>query len=417
MAEAAHQNLAGLRVLDITQYIAGPTLGRTLADLGAEVVKLEMPPSGEYSRRGGFPPRVEGHSPGYIYYNRGKRSICIDFKRPEGAAIVVELARHFDVVIENYTPGVLAKYGLTYEAFKAINPRIIMCSISGFGQTGSRVNLPGNDMTAQALSGLLHLTGTEDGTPVYPGMYLADAGGGLNGAAAVLAALYYRERTGIGQYIDVALYECVFQMHDVFLIQNLFTYGDYNPGPTGRHRPGATPCGLFQTRDGWIVFTVLNHQWERFTKDIGKPELMTDERFNHYSARWDNRHLLEPIIEEWFQSLGSREDVLKFLLDRHYLAAPVLNLRETVELIKGEGRGVLQDLEVPGYGEIPMPKVPYLFSETKVEFQPILSMLGEDNREILSQYLGYSEQKLDDLQATGILIEDPESREIREGRK
>jgi crotonobetainyl-CoA:carnitine CoA-transferase CaiB-like acyl-CoA transferase len=204
MAEPVRQNLAGLRVLDITQYIAGPTLGRILADLGAEVVKLEMAPAGEYSRRGGFPPRAEG------------------------AAIVVELTRHFDIVIENYTPGVLSKYGLTYEAFKAVNPRIIMCSISGFGQTGSRVNLPGNDMTAQALSGLLHLTGTEDGTPVYPGMYLADAGGGLNGVAAVLAALYYRERTGIGQYIDVALYECVFQMHDVFLLQNLFTYGDYN---------------------------------------------------------------------------------------------------------------------------------------------------------------------------------------------
>src|SRR5215813_8649777 len=417
MSKAVPQNLTGVRVFDITQYIAGPTLGRILADLGAEVVKLEMPPSGEYSRLGSYPPRVEGQSPGYIYYNRGKRSICIDFKQPEGAAIVVELTRQFDIVIENYTPGVLSKYGLTYEAFKGINPGIIMCSISGFGQTGSRANRPGNDMTAQALSGLLHLTGTEEGMPVYPGIYLADGGGGVNGVAAVLAALYYRDRTGIGQYIDVALYECVFHIHDVFLMQHLFTYGDYNPGPTGRHRPGATPCGLFQTRDGWIVFTVLNHQWERFAKDIGKPELLTDERFNPYSARWDNRHLLEPIIEEWFRSLGGREEVLKFLLDRHYLAAPVLDLRQTVDLIKREGRGALQNLNVPGYGDIPVPKVPYLFSETKVEFQPILSMVGEDNRDILSHYLGYSEQKLDDLQAAGILIEDRELAEIRERRK
>jgi CoA:oxalate CoA-transferase len=142
MAEPVNQNLAGIRVLDITQYIAGPMLGRVLADLGAEVVKLEMPPAGEYSRRGGFPPRVEGQSPAYIYYNRGKRSICIDFKRPQGAAIIIDLARNFDVVIENYTPGVLAKYGLNYEAFKAVNPKIIMCSISGFGQTGSRVICP-----------------------------------------------------------------------------------------------------------------------------------------------------------------------------------------------------------------------------------------------------------------------------------
>jgi CoA:oxalate CoA-transferase len=233
----------------------------------------------------------------------------------------------------------------------------------------------------------------------------------------VLAALYYRERTGIGQYIDVALYECVFHIHDVFLMQNLFTYGDYNPGPTGRHRPGATPCGLFRTRDGWIVFTVLNHQWERLAKDMGKPELLTDARFNPYTARWEHRHELELIIEDWFRSLGSREEVLKFLLDRHYLAAPVLDLRQTVDLIKGEGRGVLQNLNIPGYGDIPLPKVPYLFSDTKVEFQPILSMVGEDNREILSHYLGYSEEKLDDLQAAGILVEDAELAEIRARRK
>ena len=142
---------------------------------------------------------------------------------------------------------------------------------------------------------------------------------------------------------------------------------------------------------------MLNHNWERFTKDIGRPDLLTDERFNPYYIRWDNRHLLEPIVEEWFQSLGSREEVLKFLLDRHYLAAPVMDLRQTVEMIKGEGRGALQNLKVPGYGEVPVPKVPYLFSETKVEFKPILSMVGEDNRAILSELLGYSEQKLDEL--------------------
>src|SRR5262249_21133751 len=157
--------------------------------------------------------------------------------------------------------------------------------------------------------------------------------------------------------------------------------------------------------------------WERFAKDIGKPELLTDQRFNPYTTRWDNRHLLEPILEEWFHSLGSREEVLKFLLDRHYLAAPVLDLRETVDLIKPEGRGALPMLDVPGYGDIPLRKVPYLFSETKVEFPSILSMVGEDNRDILSHYLGYSEQKLDELQAAGILIEDHELAEIRDRRK
>jgi CoA:oxalate CoA-transferase len=409
MAEPVKQNLAGLRVLDITQYIAGPTLGRILADLGADVVKLEMPPGGEYSRKGSIPPPVEGQAPNYIYYNRGKRSLCIDFKRPEGAAIVIELARHFDVVIENYTPGVLSKYGLTYEAFRKINPRVIMCSISGFGQKGPRAQNPGNDMTAQALSGLLHLTGNEDGTPVYPGMYLADGGGGVNGATAVLAALYYRDRTGIGQYIDVALYECVFHIHDVFLMQNRFTYGDYNPGPTGRHRPGATPCGLFRTRDGWVVLTVLNHHWKRFTREIGKPELGRDARFNPYYVRWENRRELEPIIEEWLQTFATRDEAVKWATDHHYLAAPVMDLNQTVDLIKQEGRGAVQNVEVPGYGEVALPKVPYLYSETKVEFKPILSLLGADNRSILREYLGYNQQKLDKLYDAGILIDDPEA--------
>ncbi|HZY58138.1 MAG TPA: CoA transferase [Candidatus Binataceae bacterium] len=417
MAEPVKQNLAGLRVLDISQYIAGPTLGRILTDLGADVVKLEMPPAGEYSRKGSFPPPVEGQSPTYIYYNRGKRSLCIDFKRPEGAAIVVELVRHFDVVIENYTPGVLSKYGLSYEAFRKVNPRVIMCSVSGFGQKGPRAQFPGNDMTAQALSGLLHLTGNEDGTPVYPGMYLADGGGGVNGATAVLAALYYRDRTGVGQHIDVSLYECVFHIHDVFLMQHMFTHGDHNPGPTGRHRPGATPCGLFKTRDGWIVLTVLNHYWKRFTRDIGKPELAKDPRFNPYYVRWDNRKELEPIIEEWLQSFGSRDEALKFLVDHHYLAAPVMDLRQTVEMIKQEGRGVLQNVEVPGYGEISLPRVPYLFSETKVEFKPILSLLGQDNRAILGESLGYNQQKLDELYAAGILIDDSEMPQTQSGGK
>jgi len=197
----------------------------------------------------------------------------------------------------------------------------------------------------------------------------------------------------------------------------LFTYGDYNPGPTGRHRPGATPCGLFRTRDGWIILTILNHQWERFANDMDKPELLTDARFNPYTARWDNRHALEVIVEDWLRSLGGRDDVLKFLLDRHYLAAPVQDLRETVEMIKREGRGALQNLNVPGYGDIPLPKVPYLFSETTVEFQPIMSMVGEDNRDVLRDFLGYSEQKLNELQASGILIEDHELAKIRERRK
>jgi CoA:oxalate CoA-transferase len=153
---------------------------------------------------------------------------------------------------------------------------------------------------------------------------------------------------------------------------------------------------------------------ERFAEDIGKPELSHDSRFNPYQARWENRHALETIIEDWLRSFEMRQEALKFLLERHYLAAPVLSLSETVELIKREGRGALQQANIPGYGEIWLPKAPYLFSETKVEFEPILSLLGEDNGEILSKYLGYSEQRLTELRNEGILIEDKEIRKSSE---
>jgi crotonobetainyl-CoA:carnitine CoA-transferase CaiB-like acyl-CoA transferase len=189
-------------------------------------------------------------------------------------------------------------------------------------------------------------------------------------------------------------------------MRNLFSRGEFNPGPTGRHRPGATPCGMFRTRSGWIVLTVLNHYWKRFTQDIGKPELARDPRFNPYTTRWDNRDQLEPIIQEWLLTFATREDALKFLIDRHYLAAPVADLSETVAMVKEEGRSALQTANVPGFGEVALPRVPYVFSETKVEFRPVFSLLGQDNRSILSECLGYSQQKLDELQVAGILIED-----------
>ena len=195
--------LNGVRVLDLGHYIAIPILTRMMADMGAEIIKVEAAPLGDLSRLS--PYLKNGYSGSFIQHNRGKQSICLDLKTTEGARIVSDLARHVDVITENYSPGVLPKYGLGYEDFSKVNPRVIMCSVSGFGQDGPLKHRVGNDTVALAMSGLMHLTGDPDGPPVYVGLFIADENAGVHGLAAVCAALYFREKTGRGQYIDLSL--------------------------------------------------------------------------------------------------------------------------------------------------------------------------------------------------------------------
>lgn len=401
--------LAGVRVLEISQYIAGPLVGRMMADMGAEVVKLELAPTGDLTRAtenaGAGQVRADAHAPGYVYWNRGKQSIGIDIKRAEAAAIAKELVRHFDVLVENYTPGVLSKYGFGYDSLREVNPRLIMCSISAYGQSGPMAHLPGNDTVAQAMSGMFHLTGNPDGSPVYTGAYIADANGGINGLAAVLAALYYREKTGVGQYIDLGLIECLFHLHDVPLVYYLFSNGAVNMTRCGPHRDDYAPCGIFKTREGYIVLTVLFQQWQHFTEIIGRPELCRDPRFIDVPARIRNKLELAAIIEEWLQS-RSRDDAVKFLQDRHFLCAPVLNLGEVLKHPQFESRATLQPLDVPGFGRIPLPRVPFHFSESPVEIPNHLALLGQDNEEVLGKYLGYGKEKVEELTRLGLVVRD-----------
>ena len=308
------QALAGVRVLEATNYIAGPVAGRILSDLGAEVVKLELPPSGDYGR--GTMPRVTSKarfSPMHAYYNRGKGSLCIDFKRPAGAALVRDLLPHFDVFLENLTPGLLGKYGLGYEDLKPINPRLIMCSVSGFGQTGPMAKLPATDAIAQATAGVTSLTGNRDGMPVFSGVYFADGNAGVNAFGAISAALYYREKSGRGQYIDLCLSECIFNLHDNTLCEYLAgdQAGDA-PKPFGSHRNGPTPHGYYKTEDGYFIMVVLDHYWDLFIKISGMPELKDDPRFATLRLRSENRYELAEIVQKWVtKNFKKRDDAIK----------------------------------------------------------------------------------------------------------
>ena len=398
--------LSGVRVLDLGHYIAIPILTRMMADLGAEVIKVEAAPRGDLTRL--TPYLRDGYSGSFIQHNRGKQSICVDLKSQEGATIVRELARHCDVITENYSPGVLPKYGLGYDDFRQMNPRVIMCSISGFGQDGPLSHRVGNDTVALAMSGLMHLTGQPDGPPVYVGLFIADENAGVHGLAAVCAALYHREKTGAGQYIDLSLLECMFHLHDTALQYYVMSEGKLNPNRFGSHHYLLAPCGIFKARDGYVVITVLDHQWELFCKTIGKTEWTADPRFADRTDRAANRMPLAELIEEWLQSFASRDEPLAILEKARILSAPVLDIAQIANHPVIADRGAMQAIEHPGIGAIALPKSPFRMSATPAMIRGRAPFLGEHNASVLGKYLGYSAEKVAKLTKAGVLVAQPQ---------
>jgi crotonobetainyl-CoA:carnitine CoA-transferase CaiB-like acyl-CoA transferase len=235
----------------------------------------------------------------------------------------------------------------------------------------------------------------------------------VNGLAAILAALYYREKTGVGQYIDLSLVECLFHLHDTPLKGYIFSHGEFNPERSGSHRNETVPCGIFKANGGYIVMTVMPHQWERFVGVLNIPGLLYDPRFADYDMRTENRFALIEIIENWLQQFPSMAEPLKLFEDNHILAAPVQSLAEVVNDPHMRARGAMQECHYPEFGNVLLPKLPFHFSETPVEFNPRTAMMGEDNGAVLGRYLGYSEEKVQALTAAGVLAEDPRVAESR----
>ncbi len=409
MAVTANEGIfSGLRVLDLTQYIAGPMAGKRLADLGAEVIKIEVAPHGDMMRYYGPP---AGQSTVFISENRGKKSLCFDLKRPQGAELMQALVRHADVLIENWTPGVLGKYGVSYEQLAPLNPRLIMCSLSGFGQTGPNANLPGNDLIAFAASGILNMVGYPDDSPLYPGGgSLADSIGGVHGFSAVCAALYYRERTGKGQYIDLALTDSLMHLTSAWITTRSFLGSEYKPMRSGAHLPGLTPCGIFKARDGYVAITVLLQQFDTFAQLMGKPELSTDPRFDSAAHRNENRGALIRIVEEWLQSFPTRDEPIALIQAAHILCTPVLDTAGVMDDAHNRLRNSFDEIEQPGAGKLTLPKAPFHFSDSAVAVPGRAPLMGEHNEEILSKVLHYSPERIEQLTKQGVLLKHPSDR-------
>jgi crotonobetainyl-CoA:carnitine CoA-transferase CaiB-like acyl-CoA transferase len=394
--------LSGIRVLELGQFIAGPRAGRMMADLGAEVIKIELAPHGDLMRS--YPPVKAGQSGVFVLENRGKQSLCLDLNRPDGVEIVKALADRADVVIENFSPGVLVRRGLGYEELSRDNPSLIMCSISGFGQTGPFAQRPSNDRLAIAMSGIMHLTGDPNGPPMPIGTSMADSTAGVNAFGAICAALFGRGRTGRGQYIDISLMETLFHTLDLPLATHLLSEGQVSPQRCGVHNPTTAPTGTFKARDGYVVISAFLHQWEAFANAIGKPELLADPRFSTAPERASNRYALAEIIEQWLQSFPTRDEPLAILAEHRVISGPVLDVAQATNHPQMKARRALQEVPHPGIGPLPLPVAPMRFSSAPVAIQGRTPALGEHNETVLSQLLGYGPERIATLTASGVLV-------------
>lgn len=363
--------LEGVRVLDLSRVLAGPFCAMILADLGAEVIKVESP-WGDDSRQ--FGPFVDGESAYYRLFNRSKKGITLDFKQDEDKEILRELVRRSDVVVENFRPGVLEKLGLGPAELLKINPRLVVTSISGFGQTGSLAKEPAYDLVAQAMSGLMSITGWATGKPTRVGISLGDLVPGLYAALGTVSALYQRESTGEGQHIDLAMYDSLVSIMESVGMRALY---DENP-PTriGNDHGLSAPFSTYATKDGDVVIAITNNRlFERLANAFNMPELMTDERFNDPVARSDNRVALRELIEE-FLSTKTQSETIALFAEHGVPTARVYDLDEALRSPFAEERGVIAE-ESDGFKTLASP----LRLAGMVAPSPA-SKLGEYNDEI-----------------------------------
>ncbi len=393
--------LSGCRVLDFTQYLAGPTVTRLMAEMGAEIIKVELAPMGDPARL--LPTVKSGRSGYFVQQNRGKRSLCLDFDKPETLDILRSLVTKVDIVVENYGPGVLKKRGLDYDALKQINPRLIMASISAFGRNSPLAHKTGYDFIAQAFSGLMHMTGEPDGPPTFAGIAMADVGSGVHAFAALGYALYNREKTGIGQYIDISMVDAIYHMHDFGLQSYSISDGEFIPKRMGRYHNQICPCGVFKGPTGWIFILVLDRQWANMVKAMGRPELLNDPRFATSADRVKNRDALNPIIQEWFLSFPSDEAALAVLEEQRIACAPVLSVVDTIKHPYFKARNMVRTVPDPILGEVTIPGFPLKFSAYPDLPDIQAPLLGQHGAEVLQEYLGYSEAQIARLQQSGTL--------------
>jgi crotonobetainyl-CoA:carnitine CoA-transferase CaiB-like acyl-CoA transferase len=391
--------LAGVRVLDLTRVLAGPMASQLLGDLGADIIKVEPPGMGDETR--GFAPFLGTESHYFVSLNRGKRSVVLDLTKPEGADILRALARKADVLVENFRPGVMDRFGLGADVLMADNPRLVYCAISGFGLTGPLRDKPSFDIVTQAMSGVLSVNGEQGRPPVKLGIPIGDLSGGIFGAISILSALHERGATGRGRLIDVSLLDGTMSLLG-YLSQLAFLTGE-DPKPVGNAHPSVVPYDAFPAADGAIVVACLADRfWPKLCAALGIPETGADPRFATMALRRENRALIEPRISA-ITATRTVAEWERILLEHDVPHAPVLGVRAALAHPQAQARGMVAEVEHPTAGTLRLLGRPIKFpGEDQAALKPPPA-LGQHSAEVLREELGMAEEAIEDLRRRGII--------------
>lgn len=403
--------LSNIRVLDLSRVLAGPWASQTLADLGAEVIKIERPGTGD-DTRGWGPPYLRDQdgkdtteAAYFLAVNRGKQSVTLNVSKPEGQEIIRRLVKESDVFIENYKVGDMARYGLSYEDLKKINPRLVYCSVTGFGQDGPMAPLPGYDFIVQGIGGLMSITGERDdlpgGGPQKVGVAVADVMTGLYATIAILGALRHRDATGVGQHIDMALLDV--QVATIANMNLNYLASGVIPKRQGNAHANIVPYQVFKASDGDLVIAVGNDsQFAKLCSIIGCPELAADERYAANANRVRNREVLVPMLQDILLKKTVAEWITA-IEPEGVPCGPINNLAQVFEHPQVRHRGLKIELPHPTGGTTPLVANPIKFSATPIQYEKAPPLLGQHTKEILSTLGGLSETDMAQLSARGII--------------
>lgn len=394
--------LEGVRVLDFTQYLAGPVVTRLMAEMGAEIIKVEQAPNGDPTRT--LPVMKNGRSAYFVQQSLGKKSLCLDLTKPESQEIIEALVAECDVVVENFSKRAADKRGLDYASLKKINPSIIVASISAFGRDGPYAHKTGYDWIAQGFTGVMHMTGPADASPHPVGVGIADSNAGVHAFSAIGYALYYREKTGKGQYLDISMVDALFHMNEVTLQGYAASEGAYVPMRSGAHHPLVCPCGVYKSAEGYMVLLVLQNQWKNLCDAMARPDFIDDPRFADQDARAKNQAELIPILEAWLQSFDTDAEAWACMEEHRVPSGPVLSPVDTIDHEYYRGRGAIRTVHDPVVGKLDLPAFPLRFSEQPDYTPGAVPDLGEHNGEILAGVLGYDDSRIDALSEGGVLV-------------
>ena len=395
----------GYRVLDLSQYLAGPAATNLMVQMGAEVIKVEGGPYGDPVRTFPFSNKVR-RSAYFIQQNRGKKSICLDLKSPEGIEIVKELIKDCDVLIQNFAPGVIERMGLGWDVVKELNPNIIMCAISAFGQEGPLAAYPGFDYIAQAYAAVTDLIGEPDKAPSMTMLAFGDVGTGVHALTAIGYALLERERRNNGgQYLDISLLDTYFHHHEVSIQAYSASKGKIVPRRNGPHHYAVAPTGIFKSKDSHLVILALLHQWPVLCRAMDREDMIDDPRFKDNEDRVEHMPEMVAEIEKWLQSQDSDAATLAKLEKARIPVAPLLTVPQAMEHPHMIEREVIRTIEDPILGEFQIPGMPLRFSKYDVPTAIVAPTLGQHNEEILTTFLKYDTKKIGELKEKKVLFQ------------